>query len=125
MKKNMTIILLLATMTIWGGMWLSMQPQRAQAASFGAGIKKIQHLTGTLGPNDNIVTTDLVGGGTDFDSVATTEKTQLFMTYTSDNGANFAGQGTAVLTATNAITVYAGAGASVSVRWSLQIVEYY
>ena len=47
MKKNMAIILLLATMITWGGMWLSVQPQRAQAASFGAGIKSVQQGTGT------------------------------------------------------------------------------
>ena len=47
MKKNMAIILLLATMITWGGMWLSVQPQRAQAASFGAGVKSVQQGTGT------------------------------------------------------------------------------
>lgn len=98
--------------------------------AFGAVIKKIQHVTAEETGTTLISSKALVGGGTDFDSVADVEKTELKMQAVSACGTpTYTGRGTtavATMTATNAITVYwSSISAGQKVRWCLQIIEFY
>lgn len=93
--------------------------------ALGTAIRKIQHITGTVSTGSSIGSSSLTGG-VDFDTVTDTEKTAIAnVTSTLGGASTGGGRACVIMTATNAITVYAGYGSNKTVRYAFNIIEYY
>ncbi len=123
MKQNTAIILFIVTMLIWFSIWFNVEPRQAQAASFGMGIKSIEHGAHTITAQ---------GGTWETDTDTCTAVTDINKSFVIINAAcddsRMSVLPTAYLSATDTITFkYDNHGITgglwIKIRWT--VVEYY